>query len=401
MWQFDMPFSEALSLFSVLSVGDTLVAESLRLLFLSPRAWLLLVCPVKAKKKKTLQVILFNRFLLIVALFNQCRTNARNGDYSGLSYIGLLISGGLPVGDSTEITEERTFGTGNNKDTMGADLSNSQNISPGAEPLILNLSSNIYSSDITQQIEVMRWNFFEESGIPLPKIIVNPVKNNDSAIEFLLYQESIYKDTLIDDTVYFEAGHAEISFEFVREKLTNSIVYKTNKANQQLAHLTGMDVYATTNDKITFLLKKLVLSNAKEFIGVQETRYLMDIMERKYNELVKELQRQLGLSKIVDILQRLVEENVSIRDLRTIFETLIFWSTKEKDVVILCEYVRIALRRHILGRYSVSGTLLNVWLIGSDIENELRESIRQTSSGSYLNISPERTEQIIGFLKIS
>lgn len=113
-------------------------------------------------------------------------------------------------------------------------------------------------------------------------------------------------------------------------KLTNSIVYKTNKTNQQLAHLTGMDVYATTNDKITFLLKKLVLSNAKEFIGVQETRYLMDIMERKYNELVKELQRQLGLSKIVDILQRLVEENVSIRDLRTIFETLIFWSTKRK-----------------------------------------------------------------------
>src|SRR5699024_10818391 len=118
-----------------------------------------------------------------------------------------------------------------------------------------------------------------------------------------------------------------------QEKLSaNSIVYKTNEANQQLAHVSGMDVYAKTNDKITILLKKLVLSNAKEFIGVQETRYLMDIMERKYNELVKELQRQLGLSKIVDILQRLVEENISIRDLRTIFETLIFWSTKEKDV---------------------------------------------------------------------
>lgn len=83
--------------------------RSLRLLFLSPQAWLLLVCPVKAKKKKTLQVILFNRFLLIVALFNQCRTNARNGDYSGLSCIGLLISGGLPVGDSLEITEEKNI----------------------------------------------------------------------------------------------------------------------------------------------------------------------------------------------------------------------------------------------------------------------------------------------------
>ncbi|WP_186796149.1 FHIPEP family type III secretion protein, partial [Salmonella enterica] len=93
----------------------------------------------------------------------------------------------------------------------------------------------------------------------------------------------------------------------------------------------------------------------KEFIGIQEARYLMDIMEKKYSELVKELQRQLGIGKIVDILQRLVEENISIRDLRTIFETLIFWSAKEKDVVLLCEYVRISLRRHILGRYGVGG----------------------------------------------
>lgn len=179
---------------------------------------------------------MFNRFLLIVALFNQCRTNARNGDYSGLSCIGLLISGGLPVGDSLKLQKKRTFGTGNNKDAMGADLSNSQNISPGAEPLILNLSSNIYSSDITQQIEVMRWNFFEESGIPLPKIIVNPVKNNDSAIEFLLYQESIYKDTLIDDTVYFEAGHAEISFEFVQKsfRLTLSYIRRIRLINSSL-----------------------------------------------------------------------------------------------------------------------------------------------------------------------
>ncbi len=43
--------------------------------------------------------------------------------------------------------------------------------------------------------------------------------------------------------------------------------------------------------------------------------------------------------------------------------------------------------------------MLHVWLIGSELENELRESIRQTSSGSYLNITPERTEQIILLLK--
>ncbi len=107
MWQFDMPFSEALSLFSVLSVGDALVAQIPALIISVTAGLLLLVFPVKAKKKKTLQVILFNRFLLIVALFNQCRTHDRNGDYSRLSYIGLLVSGGLPVGYRPEITKEK------------------------------------------------------------------------------------------------------------------------------------------------------------------------------------------------------------------------------------------------------------------------------------------------------
>ncbi|MCZ3114872.1 FHIPEP family type III secretion protein, partial [Acinetobacter baumannii] len=62
---------------------------------------------------------------------------------------------------------------------------------------------------------------------------------------------------------------------------------------------------------------------ADEFIGVQETRYLMDAMEARYGELVKELQRQLPISKVSEVLQRLVAEGISIRDLRTIFEALI------------------------------------------------------------------------------
>lgn len=109
MWQFDMPFSEALSLFSVLSVGDALVAQIPALIISVTAGVVVTRVPGESEKKKTLQVILFNRFLLIVALFNQCRTNARNGDYSGLSYIGLLISGGLPVGDSLKLQKKRTF----------------------------------------------------------------------------------------------------------------------------------------------------------------------------------------------------------------------------------------------------------------------------------------------------
>lgn len=65
--------------------------------------------PGESEKEENLAGDIVQQVSLIVALFNQCRTNARNGDYSGLSCIGLLISGGLPVGDSLEITEEKNI----------------------------------------------------------------------------------------------------------------------------------------------------------------------------------------------------------------------------------------------------------------------------------------------------
>lgn len=105
-----------------------------------------------------------------------------------------------------------------------------------------------------------------------------------------------------------------------------------------------------------------------EFIGVQEARYLMGAMEAHYAELVKELQRQLPISKITETLQRLVAEGVSIRDLRLIFGTLIEWAPREKDVLMLTEYVRIALRRHLLHRLKPQGEPLRVVRIGEGIE---------------------------------
>jgi type III secretion protein V len=153
------------------------------------------------------------------------------------------------------------------------------------------------------------------------------------------------------------------------------------------------------DERFIYCLDSVVRHYAKEFIGVQETRVLMDAMEQDYAELVKEVQRQLPLGKIADILQRLVEENVSIRDLRTIFETLIIWSVKEKDPVVLTEYVRSALRRHIIHRYTGDAQWMDVWVIGDAIEERVREAIRQTSAGTYLALEPEQATRIIDQIK--
>ena len=165
-------------------------------------------------------------------------------------------------------------------------------------------------------------------------------------------------------------------------------------AEGQRAHEAGQKVF-TGDQCLIALLQKVLVNHMAEFIGVQEARYLMDAMEKGYAELVKELQRQMPINKIAEVLQRLVSERVSIRDLRLVFGTLIEWAPREKDVQMLTEYVRIALRRHILHRLMPVDAPLRVLRIGEEMENRIRESIRQTSMGTYTALSHSQSAQIL------
>ena len=105
-------------------------------------------------------------------------------------------------------------------------------------------------------------------------------------------------------------------------------------------------------------------------------------MEARFAELVREAQRILPIQKITEVMQRLVQEEISIRDLRTILQSLIEWGQKEKDVILLTEYVRMSLRRYISYKYSGGQNILAVYLFDPNVEETVRKAIRQTSGGS-------------------
>ena len=146
---------------------------------------------------------------------------------------------------------------------------------------------------------------------------------------------------------------------------------------------------------IAMVLKKY----ASEFIGIQETRSLLTEMEVKFPELAKEIQRVMPIHKIAEILQRLVSEEVSIRNLRAVMEALIEWGQKEKDSVMLTEYVRVALKRHISHRYSAGQNVLPAYLLAPAVEDAVRNAIRQTSGGSYLALDPGISRQLLDSIK--
>ncbi len=146
---------------------------------------------------------------------------------------------------------------------------------------------------------------------------------------------------------------------------------------------------------ITLHLSMMLSRHASEFIGMQESKYLLDRMEERAPDLVREAVRLLPMQKFSDILKRLVSEQVSIRDLRTILEAVITWAPREKDIIMLCEYIRSALKRQISFRYAGSSNLLPAVLIDPRVEEIIRKSIRQTSAGAFLALDPENSRKFL------
>lgn len=151
----------------------------------------------------------------------------------------------------------------------------------------------------------------------------------------------------------------------------------------------------TPTQIVSFHLAAMLRKYSSDFVGVQETRFLLGAMEQRFPDLVKEVMRSMPIQKIAEILQRLVSEDISIRNLRSILEALVEWGQKEKDSVLLTEYVRGALKRHISFKYSVGQNMLPAYLLSQDIEETVRGAVRQTSAGSYLALDPAAAKRIV------
>jgi type III secretion protein V len=134
---------------------------------------------------------------------------------------------------------------------------------------------------------------------------------------------------------------------------------------------------------------------ANEFVGIQEVKSMIEFMEKSFPDLVKEVTRLIPLQKMTDIFRRLIQEQISVKDLRTILEALSEWAQTEKDTVLLTEYVRSSLKRYISYKYSQGQSVLSVYILDPEIEDMVRGAIKQTSAGSYLALDPDSVQLIL------
>ncbi|WP_263070810.1 EscV/YscV/HrcV family type III secretion system export apparatus protein [Enterobacter huaxiensis] len=393
--QYDMPLGDAVQTYSVLSIGDGLCGQIPSLLISLSAG--IIVTRVPGEKKQNLaselttqlgrqpQALMLTAAVLI--LF------ALIPGFPFLYFFVLAAFTALPF----FLFWRRSRHTQHDIPQTG-EMSEDR-MQPGARPLTLHVLPSLNTGTLARDIDALRWMLFEEYGVPLPEITIRPdSRDYVQGMSVLIYQEPVFSFAIPENAYLLLEPDKQPGCEV--QPLPDgmgSIGWLTAEAGKK-AQTMGLAI-AEGNQRITALLRQVLLRHMAEFIGVQEARYLMDAMEKRYSELVKELQRQLPISKITETLQRLVAESISIRDLRTVFGTLIEWAPREKDVLMLTEYVRMALRRHILHRLQPNGEGLRVLRVGEGIENLIRESIRQTSMGTYAALSLGQSSRILSLIQ--
>ena len=143
-------------------------------------------------------------------------------------------------------------------------------------------------------------------------------------------------------------------------------------------------------------LTEIIRQHISELLSRQDVQNLINNLKETNPSLVEELvPKLLGLGEVQKVLQNLLKEGISIRDLLTIFETLADYATTTRDTDILTEYVRQALKRAITGKFFPPNETTSVVTVDPKIEQEIMSSVKQTETGAYLTLDPEKTKAIV------
>ena len=143
-------------------------------------------------------------------------------------------------------------------------------------------------------------------------------------------------------------------------------------------------------------LTEIIRQHISELLTRQDVQSLIDNLKESNPSLVEELvPKLLGIGEIQKVLQNLLKEGISIRDLLTIMETLADYAVTTRDTDILTEYVRQSLKRAISSKYFPPHETTSVVTLDPKVEQEIMGSVKQTETGAYLNLDPGRIKAVM------
>ncbi|WP_410016634.1 EscV/YscV/HrcV family type III secretion system export apparatus protein [Sodalis sp. C49] len=246
--------------------------------------------------------------------------------------------------------------------------------------------------------ERLRSQFFVDFGVKLPEPILRAAENVDESTVMVLINEiradafTIHFDMLRVVNASDEIQHLDIDM-----RVDKDCIWVAREARETLLQL-GFQLRPAV-DEVYHCFAVLMSHHVSEFLGVQETKHMLDLMENKYPDLLKEVLRHATVQRIAEVLQRLLMERISTRNMKLIMESLALWAPREKDVITLVEHVRGALARYICHKFAINNEL-RVIILSAEVEETIRGGIRNTSSGAFLHLDPSVSDELMDLFTV-
>ena len=255
------------------------------------------------------------------------------------------------------------------------------------------------NGELLNRIKSIRHQFAHEIGI-----IVSPIHIQDN----ISLKPGEYKILLKGNDV----GHGELmaNYHLAMDPGTVSEQVEGIVTREPTYGLPALWVKGRTKEKaiangytvvdpatvLTTHLSDIIRRYAYELVGRQEVQQMLDNLGKTHPKVVEELiPNLLSLGAVVKVLQNLLREQVPIRDLLAVLETLGDWATAVKDTDLLTEYVRQALSRTITRLHRVADGSLPVLTLGHHMESKLSGAVQQTDQGRFLVVDPSMMETIV------
>ncbi len=254
------------------------------------------------------------------------------------------------------------------------------------------------------RVRSIRRQFALEMGIIIPPIhIRDNLQLNSSEYQLLLKGVKIAgAELMVNHYLAMDPGDTTRQLEGIetREPAFGLPAVWIPDAQREEAKLSGFTVV----DDVTIMtthLTEVLRKHAAELLGRQDVQNLLDNLSNSYPKAVEDLvPNLLPLGAVQKVLQNLVQEQISIRDLLTIVETLADCATLTKDPELLTEYVRHKLSRSFISPYVDEDGLLKLITINQEVEDILHKGIQQADhGGTYLSIDPKIADSIIASIK--
>ncbi|QST01600.1 flagellar biosynthesis protein FlhA [Pontibacillus sp. ALD_SL1] len=264
---------------------------------------------------------------------------------------------------------------------------------------LIPLADTNQGGDLLDRIVMIRRQLAIELGLVIPVVrIRDNIQLNPNEYRLKIKGNEVAKgELLLDHYLAMSPGVEDESVEGIDTQepafgLPAKWIAEETKEDAEMFGYTVVDPPSVVSTHITEVIKQY----AHQLLGRQETKQLIDHLKESYPILVDEVTPEpLSVGEVQKVLGKLLRENVSIKNLPVIFETLADFGKMTNDTELLAEYARQSLSTQITQQYSTGPNGLKVITVSGKVEKTIAEHVQQTEHGSYLALDPETQQQIV------